>query len=275
MTLVLAMSTAVLAKPIFEDRGAEASNKLSPVECCFDYNSDLDNLDEFKMSQGKFSPRLTTGSFIQAENGNDRVVRKKPGRTKYGDITLERGNRCGIGGDCDDRENDVKPGKCDAECPGPNTVELTRQTWNFSDTDSDGDGILALVSSEVISTNQGQVISAIKSEKKTPKFKAGAELSKSVNSMNVGDFDGDGFADIAVGAVVVDNQLQVTGTEVSKRSARTGAIKTETPMKKAELIEAMASEAGLSKADSKKALDIVGEIILGEDRDMVMPGKMN
>lgn len=265
MTLVLALSTAALANPFFEDRGAEASNNLSPVECCFDYDSDLDNLGEAKMSQEMFSPRLTAGSFIQAENGNDRVVRKKPGRTKFGDITLERGNRCGIGGDCDDRGNDVKPGKCDAECPGPNTVELTRQTWNFTDLDSDADGILTLVSTEVISTNQGHIISAVKSEKKKPKFKAGAELSKSVNALKVGDLDGDGIADILIGAEIVDNQLQVTAKEISKRSARTGAIKTETPLDKAELIEALASKSGLSKAETD---DVVGEIILGEDRDM-------
>jgi nucleoid DNA-binding protein len=142
-------------------------------------------------------------------------------------------------------------------------IELTVQTWNFSDSDSDADGILTLESTEVTSTNQGQIISAIKSEKK-PKFKAGAELSKTVNPMDSGDLDGDGIPDILIGAEIVEGQLQVAGKEISKRSARTGPIKTETPMNKAELIEAMASTAGLSKADAKKALE--GFIDTGIDK---------
>lgn len=144
-------------------------------------------------------------------------------------------------------------------------IELTLQTWSFSDSDSDADKILTLESTEVISTNQGQVISAIKSEKKRPKFKAGAELSKTINSMYTGDLDGDEITDFVIGAEIVDNQLQVTGIEISKRSARTGAIKTETPMNVVELIDAIASKAGLSKSDAEK---VIGEIILGEDRDM-------
>lgn len=197
MTLTLALSTVALANPVFEDRGAEASNALY---------------------QGK------------AAEGDDRPVRKKPGRTTYADITL--------------------------------------QTWN--DPDSDGDGVLTLEDTETLSSNQGQIVSAVKSER--PKFKAGAELSKTVNSMYVGDLDGDGLADIAVSIERNGNTVEVAGTSISKRDARKGFYRTETLMNKAELIEAMASEAGLSKADSKKALetyiDVTGEIILGEDRDM-------
>lgn len=167
--------------------------------------------------------------------------------------------------------NSINENRCCFDYNTDGEISLTRQTW--TDPDSDGDGVLTLISTETISVNQGQLISAIKSEKKKPKFKAGAELSKSVNSMNVGDLDGDGFADIAISAVIVDNQLQVTGFGISKRSARTGPIRSEQPMNEEELMEAMALQAGLSKADSKKALDgIRGEIILGEDRDMVMPG---
>ena len=186
LTLALAMSTAVLANPVFADRGAEASHPLTQTNCCFDYNNDGE-------------------------------------------------------------------------------IELILQTWNFSDADSDADGVLTLVSTEVITSNQGQIISAIKSEKEKPKFKAGAELSKSVNALKLGDFDGDGIADILVGAAIVDNQLQVTGTEISKRSARTGPIRNTELLDRGELIEALASEAGLSKAERD---DVVGEILLEEGRDI-------
>lgn len=199
MTLVLALSTAVLANPIFQDRGNEASNALYQ---------------------------------------------------KIG------------GGDCDDEDRCVRPGK----------VALTVQTW--IDDDSDGDGIsdgIEMSGSETLATNKGQIASAIKSERK-PKFKAGAELSKTVNSLDTGDLDGDGFGDIAISAERTGDTVTVKATSIDKRSARTGLYQTENHMNKAELIEAMASHAGLSKADSKKALDTVGEIILGEDRDMVMPG---
>ncbi|WEL23489.1 HU family DNA-binding protein [Candidatus Nanohalovita haloferacivicina] len=157
-------------------------------------------------------------------------------------------------GDCDDADRCVRLGK----------VALTVQTW--VDPDSDGDGILDLTDTEVISTNRGQVTAAVTSEKR-PKFKAGAELSKNVNSMYVGDLDGDGFGDVAVGirkeVQEKKNSYRVSGTSIEdwRLPAKVEA------MNKAELIEAIASESGLSKADSKKALDsITGEIILGEDR---------
>jgi len=47
----------------------------------------------------------------------------------------------------------------------------------------------------------------------------------------------------------------MTGTSISKRSARTGIYKTSDTLNKAELVEAIASKSGLSKADAKKALD--------------------
>lgn len=134
MTLILASSTAVLANPFFEDKGAEASNALYQTNCCFDYTTD-------------------------------------------------------------------------------HKVELTLQTWSFSDFDSDADGI----------------------------------------------------ADIVIGAEIVDNQLQITSTDVSKRSARTDPIRTEEPMNKAELIEAIASIEKISRTDAE---EVLGEILLEEGRDM-------
>lgn len=181
MMLVLAMSTAVLANPVFADRGAEASNPL------------------------------------------------------YQGIG---------GGDCDDTRATTPPG----------LEKVCTMTWIDSDSDGDGISDLTLESTELVVTNNGQIISAVKAEKK-PKFKAGAELSKTVNSLNTGDLDGDGFADIAIGAERNGETVEITGIEISKRDARKGFYQTETHMNKAELIEAMASKAGLSKADSKKALD--------------------
>ncbi|MFQ3308000.1 MAG: nucleoid DNA-binding protein [Candidatus Nanohaloarchaea archaeon] len=194
MTLALALSTAVLANPIYQDRGAEASNPLYQEKC--------------------------------------------------GPETCP--------------ENTIRQGK----------VALAVYTWNFSDSDSDGDGLGDLTETELISTNQGTIVSAVKAEKKDPKFKAGAELSKTVNGLDLGDLDGDGYPDVAIAAERKGDTLEIKGTEISKRSARTGLYQKESPMNKAELIEAIASEAGLSKADSKRALEgfIKGELILGEDR---------
>lgn len=183
MTLVLALSTAVLANPVFAERGNEASNAL----------------------------------YQEKANG---------------------------GGDCDDQDNCIRPGK----------VALLVQTWTDPDSDGDGIGDLTLQDTELIWTNQGQILSAVKADKK-PKFKAGAELSKTVNSLDTGDLDGDGFGDIAISVERSGDTVKVTATSIDKRSARTGAIQTETHMNKAELIEALSSQAGLSKADSKKALN--------------------
>lgn len=177
MTLALAMSTLALANPVFQDRGAKASNPMYE------------------------------------------------GTAK-----------------------DVCPND---KCIAPEKVALTIQTW--TDPDSDGDGVPTLVSTEVVGSNQGQIVSAIKSER--PKFKAGAELSKTVNSMDTGDLDGDGFADIAIGIERNGDTFEVTGTEIDKKDIRKGFIKTENHMNKAELIEAMASEAGLSKEESAGVLD--------------------
>ena len=198
MALALAMSTAALANPVFQDRGAEASNPFNEEKA----------------------------------NG---------------------------GGDCDDTERCIRPGE----------VKLTVQTWNFSDTDSDGDGLLTLKSTEVIDTNQGQIVSALKSER--PKFKAGAELSKtardndpttpkllclcSYDYLGIGDLDGDGFGDVMIATDRNEETLTVAGTEISKRDARKGFIKTENSMNKAELIEAMASHTGLRKEETAGVLD--------------------
>lgn len=183
MTLILASSTAALANPVFQDRGAEASNALYQ----------------------------------------------------------------GVGsGDCDDADRCVRPGK----------VELRVQTW--IDSDSDGDGIsdgIALDDSETLSTNKGQIISAVTAEKKKPKFKAGAELSKKVNSMYVGDLDGDGYGDIAI-SIRQEQQNNKDSYRVAAAFPKDWTLPAKVePMNKAELIEAMASASGLSKADSKKALD--------------------
>jgi nucleoid DNA-binding protein len=218
MTLALAMSTAALANPIFEDRGAEASNPFD-------------------------------GELASGHNGGVDIL--------------------GMGAEkLSSAEDTTKPhSKYKAE------IYVLKFAFNNTDADSDGDGIsdLILESTEIVPTNKGQIASAVKSERK-PKFKAGAELSKTVNSLDTGDLDGDGFADIAISADRNGDTVKVTASSIDKRSARTGLYQTENSMNKAELIEAMASHAGLSKADSKKALDTVGEIILGEDRDMVMPG---
>jgi len=151
--------------------------------------------------------------------------------------------RCGIGGDCDDTDRDVRPGR----------LELIEQTWGF-DPDSDGDGILTLEETNTVLVTQGEVVSAVKSERK-PKFKAGAELSKTVNSADLGDLDGDGLADVVVSIDSSSDSLKLTGDSISKRSARTGFYRTSDSMSKPELVEAIASKSGLYKADSKKILD--------------------
>lgn len=193
MTLALAMSTAALANPIFQDRGSEASNAL-----------------------------------YQAG-----------------------------GGDCDDTDRCVRPGK----------VALTVLKW--VDDDSNGDGIsdgIALDSSETLSTNKGQVISSITSEKK-PKFKAGAELSKTPNSMYVGDLDGDGFGDIAISI-----RQEETRNKDTYRVTATSTEDWKLPEKVEVLTGGGLIEAMASASPSPEKVNSLGEIILGEVRDMVMPG---
>lgn len=162
----------------------------------------------------------------------------------------------GIGnGDCNDSDRCVRPGD----------ISLTVQTW--LDPDSDGDGIsdITLQDTEDLTANKGQIASPVKSER--PKFKAGAELSKTANRMDTGDLDGDGFGDIAVSIErTEENTVKVTATSIDKRSARTGLYRTENHMNKAELIEAMASHAGLSKADSKKCLDSIVKELRADKR---------
>ena len=184
MTLALAVSTAVLANPVFQDRGTEASNALYQ----------------------------TVG-----------------------------------GGDCDDTDRCLRP---------TGEVELVRQTWSY-DPDSDGDGLgdLTLESTETLSTSQGQIISSVKSERTKPEFKAGAELSGQVSIANVGDLDGDGFGDIAVGVEKTESSVAIKGVEISKRDARKGFYRTELSLSRGELVEVVANKSRLSKADSRKALE--------------------
>lgn len=216
MTLTLAMSTLAFANPIFQDRGAKASNPFEG-EVAPGHNGGVDIL-------GMGAEKLTSA------------------------------------------EDTTKPhSKYKAE------IYVLKFSFNNTDADSDGDGIIDLIleSTEIAPTNKGEIASAIKSER--PKFKAGAELSKTARDneptspkilcgcswdlLETGDLDGDGFADVMIAADRNEESLTVAGTSIDKRSARTGLYKTENHMNKAELIEAMASHAGLSKADSKKALD--------------------
>lgn len=73
--------------------------------------------------------------------------------------------------------------------------------------------------------------------------------------MYVGNLDGDGYGEVAL-----DIKKEVQEKKNAYRLAGafpkdwTLPAKVE-PMNKAELIEAMANEAGLSKADAKKSLD--------------------
>lgn len=51
---------------------------------------------------------VETGAYSYHQDGDDLVLRKRPGRATYGDITLKKGARCNVN-DCDDSDTDTRP----------------------------------------------------------------------------------------------------------------------------------------------------------------------
>ncbi len=77
----------------------------------------------------KATPMLFNAKISDYKDGDDLILRKRPGRTKYSDVTLERGE-AGI-----DETNNVK--RLDAN---HNTSRSNKKSANIDD-DDDGDGV--------------------------------------------------------------------------------------------------------------------------------------
>lgn len=114
---------------------------------------------------------------VELENGNDRVVRKKPGRTKYGNITLNTPY---------DSDAEYLPGGAYQACRGDGELYCwgvqSRETLAGGGGDCD-DTDTGVHPSAVVAALDAPMLHLVEAAEASNdvKFKAGAELSKSVN----------------------------------------------------------------------------------------------
>lgn len=202
-------------------------------------SSDL-ALTTLKVMERRTDTTVDSGMYSYYQDGDDLILRKRPGRAKYGDITLKKGARCGPD-DCDDGSGPAFP-----EAARLNKAELIESIASESGlSKADAKRSLdAFADSEVKALKKGDELMLVGVgsfyQEYCPKIQGSKEkANKSACRSSLSDYldldsDGDGLPD---------------GTE-RRGNPQTG------------------KEIQIPAKNVVKS-PVTGEIILGEDRNMV------